>query len=97
MLEEIAADLAAVVDVLDVDAIPLPEVQAVYDAFATVERRAAAGRVLLARRMAETAQWRREGFASPADWLASKNGTSTGRARTELGTSERLKGLAGDG
>jgi hypothetical protein len=82
-----------VVDVLAADAVPLPEVQAVYDAFAAVERRAAAGRVLLARRMAETAQWRRKGFASPADWLASKNGTSTGRARAELGTSERLKGL----
>jgi hypothetical protein len=41
----------------------------------------------------ETAQWRRDGYASPAEWLAAKNGTSTGRARAELGTSQRLKDL----
>ena len=71
-LEEIEADLAAVLDLLDPDAVPLPDVQRVYDAFGAIERRATAGKLLLARRMEETTQWRRDGYQNPADWLAAR-------------------------
>lgn len=60
-----------------------------------VERMASSARVLLAKRAAESEQWKREGFRSAAEWLASQQGTSTGRAKADLDTSERLDGLQG--
>jgi hypothetical protein len=49
--------------------------------------------VLLSKRAAESEQWKRDGFRSAAEWLAAQQGTSTGRAKADLETSERLDGL----
>jgi hypothetical protein len=69
------------------------QVNAVLSQVVVLERMAASARVLLAKRAAESAQWRREGFRSAAEWLAAQQGTSTGRAKADLDTSERLDGL----
>ena len=45
-------------------------------------------------RAAEAGEWERARAASPAEWLASQLGTSTGRAKAELATSEQLGSLA---
>jgi hypothetical protein len=46
--------------------------------------------ILLAQRAAETGGWRGRGAASPADDLAKRSGTSTGRARDVLDTSKKV-------
>jgi hypothetical protein len=75
--------------------LPVGEVPGLVSLFVTLERRAAACRVLLAARAAEAEQWRAGGFRSAAEWFAAQSGTSTGRAREDLATSERLEGLEG--
>lgn len=72
-----------------------PQVNAVLSEVVVLERLAASARVLLAKRAAESEQWRRDGYRSAADWLAAQQGTSTGRAKADLETSERLEGLDG--
>lgn len=61
--------------------------------FVDLEKHSGAGRVLMAAPAAKAERWRREGFASPAEWLAAQQGCSAGRARDDLATSERLDGL----
>lgn len=91
LLEAVADELS----VLSPRDVPLPDVPALLEAFCRLERLGASGRLLLAARAAEGQRWKREGFASPADWLAAQTGTSTGRARDDLKASERLAGLDG--
>ena len=65
----------------------------VWAAFAEVQRIAASGQVLMTARAAEAREWERERYASAADWLAAQQGTTPGRARADLETSERLADL----
>lgn len=71
------------------------QVNAVLAEVVVLERLASSARVLLAQRAAESRQWQREGFRSAAEWLAAQQGTTTGRAKADLDTSERLDGLDG--
>jgi hypothetical protein len=71
------------------------QVNAVLAEVVVLERMAASARVLLSKRAAESQQWKRDGFRSAAEWLAAQQGTSTGRAKADLETSERLDGLDG--
>lgn len=71
------------------------QVNAVLAEVIVLERLASSARVLLSKRAAESQQWKREGFRSAAEWLAAQQGTSTGRAKADLDTSERLDGLDG--
>ena len=92
-VRDVSEHLAALLHGLEPRDIPLPEATGVLDAFIELERRAAAGRLLVTARATESTRWKREGFASPAEWLAAKAGTSAGRARDDLTTSEQLGGL----
>lgn len=65
----------------------------VLAAFVEVERAAASGRLLIAARAAEAGEWKRRGCPSPESWLAGELGTTTGRARADLDTSQRLDDL----
>jgi hypothetical protein len=47
---------------------------AVLEAAVAIEHRAAAVRVLVAERAAESGRWAREGHRRPEDWLATKAG-----------------------
>lgn len=88
-----AATLRGLVGELDPKDVPLSWAPEVMAAFATVERYGAAGRMLMTARAAQAGQWERERYASPAEWLAAQQGTTSGRARADLETSERLEGL----
>ncbi|HEY4375732.1 MAG TPA: DUF222 domain-containing protein [Acidimicrobiales bacterium] len=61
--------------------------------FAAIERLAAAGKVLAARRVPEGASWRVDGDRSPAAWLARKTGSSLPDAASVLATARQLPEL----
>ena len=61
--------------------------------FAHLERLAAAGKGLAARRVADSGAWRSGGDRSPAHWMAKATGTSVGQAVGVLETAERLTEL----
>ncbi len=61
--------------------------------FAEIERVAAAGKALAARRMADSGVWRKDGARSAAAWMATKTGTSVGHAVNTLETAARLAEL----
>ena len=61
--------------------------------FAAIERLAAAGKALAARRMAASGVWRKDGERSAAHWLAKRTGTSVGHAVATVETAQRLSEL----
>lgn len=61
--------------------------------FAEIERLGAAGKLLLAKRAAESGEWQKGGHRSAAHWLADESGTSIGSAVAALETSGRLTEL----
>ena len=85
--------LRALIGSLEPQDVPLSWAPEVMSAFASVQRLAESGRVLMTARAAEAKQWEQDRFASPADWLANELGTTPGRAKADLETSERLAGL----
>ena len=84
------AVLAGLVDGLVPELVPFAEATTLWNQFAEVERLAASARLLLARRVSDSRQWSHAGFSNPAEWMAAQTGSSVGRARADLGTSERL-------
>jgi len=66
---------------------------ALVECFARVERLAAAGKALAARRVEECGTWRAAGFRSGAHWLAAKSGSTVGDAEGALGTVRALERL----
>lgn len=56
---------------------------------ATIEKAAAAGRMLAAVRVAKTDAWRGQGHASAADWLAAQAGITVREAAAQLGTARK--------
>ncbi len=69
------------------------DAQALVERFATLERKAAAGKALVARRVAASGAWRSSGERSAANWMARATGTSVGQAMGVLKTAEALKEL----
>lgn len=61
--------------------------------FTEIERIAAAGRTLAARRVEESTVWQRAGHRTAAGWVAATTGTSLGRAIGVLETGRRLEEL----
>jgi hypothetical protein len=88
-----AKALGALVAGLDPDEVPVGEAPGLWQAFVGLERLAATGRMLLARRVDESGVWEREGYRRPADYLAHHAGVSRGAAHVSLATSKRLRGL----
>ena len=92
-VRSVAAGLRELVGSLEPGEVPLAVAPEVLAAFVEVERAAASGRLLVTARAAEAGEWERVRAASPAEWLAAQLGTSTGRAKAELATSEQLGSL----
>ena len=88
-----AEPVQVLVSNLDPRNVPLTWAPEVLDAFTKMEKIAASGRLLMTGRAAEAGVWEAERFATPADWLAKQQGTTAGRARADLETSQRLGGL----
>ncbi len=81
--------IAGVVDGLDPDAVSGSAARELWSAFDRAERLCAAGKMLLARRVAATHQ-RSGGSRSAAEELARRGGTSAGQAAESVETSQRL-------
>jgi hypothetical protein len=92
-VETAAAELAAAVAELDPNAIPTDEVASLFDLFEQAERHAGTGKTLLARRVDEIEQWKRAGYASAAEYLAARSGSTVAAARDVLATSSKLTAL----
>ena len=89
-LVSVAAEISCLLDGLVPELVTFAEATMLWSHFAEIERCAASGRILLTRRVSDSRQWKQAGFDSAAEWMASETGSSVGRARAELGTSERL-------
>ncbi len=85
--------IGQVADGLDPDAIPASEATRLYEGLERIVRTATAARVLLARRVDDSMEWKRTGFRSAAEFLAARSGTSLGAAKTDLETSNALRDL----
>jgi hypothetical protein len=92
-VREIDEFFAALVARIDPDAVPLCEVTELWTALDTVERRAAATKLLLARKVEEAGRWKRGGYRSAADQLAGIAGTSLTAAKNQLETSKKVRKL----
>src|SRR5690606_3646175 len=82
-LAAISAELSQVLEALVPEDVALPKAADVYNQFAAIERLGKAGCTLMARRVAESEEWRRSGFPSPAEWIAHQKQSSLGEARDE--------------
>ena len=85
--------LQRLVAALEPDAVPVFAAPALCAEFAEVKTLAASAAVLLASRVEQACTWKREGFRSAAEQLASGMGTSVASARTMLETSKRVAEL----
>ncbi|MDP1805467.1 MAG: DUF222 domain-containing protein, partial [Acidimicrobiales bacterium] len=90
---EVDTALATALEGLDPDDVTAEEALRTFEALERIVRRASAGRTLLARRVDDSMQWKRLGYASAAEFLAARSGTSLGAARTEMETSRALAEL----
>ena len=73
--------------------VPLSEAAAMWAAYDSIERCAAAAKTLLAERVEQSRVWAKEGHRSAAEHLARESGGSVGAARAGLETSRRLRVL----
>ncbi len=90
---EVREALAAMVAVLDPDAIALHDVTGVWETYDAIEKLAAAAKVLLAARVEASASWKRSGHRCAAEALAAKAGTSVSAARDALAVSKQVAHL----
>jgi hypothetical protein len=77
----------------DPDVVTSANAAALVELFAEIERLGAAGRVLYAKRAAESLVWRDEGHRSAASWMAAKTKSRMGEAMASLQTAEALGSL----
>ncbi|HZN13853.1 MAG TPA: HNH endonuclease signature motif containing protein [Acidimicrobiales bacterium] len=92
-LQRISTELDGLLRALDASALHPNDAVKLLDRFNAIERRAVAGRALVADRAAASNSWTRSGHRSPQEWLAAKTGTSYGQAKDLLETSSKLEAL----
>jgi hypothetical protein len=78
---------------LDPNAVPLPEVLELFEAYAAVARLGESAKTLLAGRVEEAHTWQRAGYRSAAEQLAAVSGSSVSAARNVLETSKQIEAL----
>jgi hypothetical protein len=69
------------------------DARTLLDVMSDIKRLAGAAELLLAKRVAETAEWNGASDRSAAHWLAKRTGTSVGEAKARLETVEKLADL----
>jgi hypothetical protein len=92
-LRDIKSSLAAVVADLNPSSVQVSSVVGVLDELDQIERLASSARTLLARRLEDTAEWKRSGFLSPAEFLAARSKTTITAAKDMIATSVRVAEL----
>ena len=75
---------------VDPGAIAMPHVAPAWVELDRAERLLAGVKLRLACRLEDSGEWRRRGFRSAAEHLASVGGTSVGAARAQLDASKQL-------
>jgi len=83
-LGELLPLVRSVVGGVDVGQLEVPEAVRLVEECAEAERLFAALRLVVAATLENKAVWRRDGFRSPAAWMASKTGTAVGPAIASL-------------
>ena len=73
---ELAEDAADILALIDVAQLPVSLVPGLLKQFMALEKRAAAGRVLITARAVKAERWKREGYKSPAEWLLLHKGVA---------------------
>jgi hypothetical protein len=94
--QEVAAQRRAFGDLvrrLDPDDLPASQAPGLWCELDQLGRQVAAAKAMVARRVDDSLAWKREGFASAAEYLAARGGTSLATAKTELDTSRALPAL----
>jgi hypothetical protein len=89
-LVEVRGQLAELVTAVDPDAVSGSTARELWAEFDRIERLGAAGKTLLARRVAATHRADRSGSRTAAEELARKAGTTAGTAKDAVDTSQRL-------
>jgi hypothetical protein len=89
-LVEVRGQLAELVTAVDPDAVSGSTARELWAEFDRIERLGAAGKTLLARRVAATHRADRSGSRTAAEELARKAGTTAGTAKDAVDTSHRL-------
>jgi Domain of unknown function (DUF222) len=93
VLEKATADIEAVVADVDPERLGGDDAAALAEMFARGERLCAAGKALVARRVADVGVWRAAGERSAAHWLARRSGSTVAAAVAALETAQRLQDL----
>ncbi|MGA7419992.1 MAG: DUF222 domain-containing protein [Acidimicrobiales bacterium] len=94
-LQRIASKLRKEVGEFEPERVSGPDAARLLEAFATIEKLAAAGKLLAARRVESSNVWRKDGHRSAADMMARKTGTGLGSAINSLQTARQLGSLPG--
>jgi hypothetical protein len=92
-LKSARREISRHLDTADPDRVTSAQAAALVEVFAEIERLGAAGRVLYAKRAADSSVWRDEGHRSAASWMAAKTKTGMGEAMASLKTAEALASL----
>jgi hypothetical protein len=92
-LTAVAADLRGVLAELEPERLDGPDAAALLTSFAEIERLAAAGKLLSARRVESSNIWRARGHRSAAAHVAETTGTGIGPALDALATARRMRKL----
>jgi Domain of unknown function (DUF222) len=93
LLERVADDLRTLLASYEPERMTGPDAAAMLQAFAEVEKLAAAGKLLSARRVESSNVWRRNGHRSAAAHIAEATGTGLGPAINALKTARLLGSL----
>lgn len=92
-LADVRARMAAVAGAFDGAVLDAASAARAVEQAAAIESMAATVKAIAAKRVADTAGWRREGDRTPAHHLARTTGTTVGEARELLDTAARLEHL----
>lgn len=92
-LQRVADDLRTVISDLDPERLSGPDAAELLERFAEIEKLAAAGKLLAARRVESSNVWRRQGHRSAAAHVAEATGSGLGPAITALECARQLGSL----
>jgi hypothetical protein len=90
---ELRAQLETALTGLDPQRLTTDDAASLVEELARIEKLAAGGRTVLARRAAQSDRWKRAGEKSPEDWLARHAGRTKVEAKRTLTASRRLQEL----
>jgi hypothetical protein len=92
-LQRIASELRQQVSSFEPERTSGPDAARLLEAFVAIEKLAAAGKLLAARRVESSNGWKKDGHRSAADMMARQTGTGLGSAINTLQTARQLGSL----